>query len=257
MESTFFETMGRPWIGNEVFDLINDTVYFVKNWNCRYVWVSQPLVERCGMNHKNELIGKTTMDLFPTPMGERFIQQDNEVVNSGEPIVGELELHLYPNAASGWCLTWKEPITDDKGNVVGLSGISRDLNSGVEFHRDLHQVASVLNHIRENLSNVLHVEELAEISKLSPFQLDSRVRALFGVSTCQYISRSRIDLACSKLMKTTETIIEIARMCGYSDASSFTRQFRKMVGITPSNFRESAKIAKDSKPTSLGPKSHS
>ena len=254
MESAFFEAIGRPLIGNEVFDHINDTVYFIKNWNCRYIWVSQPLVERCGLDHRSALIGKTAMDVFPSPMGERFTKQDQKVIDTGEPIIGELELHLYPNSTSGWCLTWKEPVTDDKGNVVGLSGVSRDLNSGVEMHRDLQQMASVLNYIRENLSGVLHIDELAENSKLSPFQLDSRVRSLFGVSTSQYINRSRIDLACRKLIKTSDSIVEIARMCGYSDASSFTRQFRKMVGITPSSFRVSAKVANNNQDQNLGSK---
>ncbi len=79
MESTFFKTVGRPFIGNEVFDHISDTVYFIKNWSCRYVWVNQPLVERCGLKHKQELIGKTPMDIFPSAMGERFKRQDHEV----------------------------------------------------------------------------------------------------------------------------------------------------------------------------------
>ncbi len=167
------------------------------------------------------------------------------MISSGEPILGELELHLYPNSTTGWCLTWKEPIADQQGNIVGLSGISRDLNSGVELHDDWQRVAAALNHIRENLDRQLHVDELADIAELSSYQLDSRVRSLFGVSTSQYIGRMRIELACRKLLRSDEPITDLAKTCGYSDASSFTRQFRKMVGMTPSSFRESANHADD------------
>jgi hypothetical protein len=49
------------------------------------------------------------------------------VVAEGRPIHGKLELHLYPGGAEGWCLTWKEPVLGQNNRIIGLSGISRDL----------------------------------------------------------------------------------------------------------------------------------
>lgn len=235
--SAFFDIVGRPIIGDEVFDHISDIVYFVKDFGCRYVAVSSTLVERSGCDQKVEVLGKTAEEVFRSTLGERFTQQDQEVIESGEPIRGELELHLYPDGNEGWCLTWKEPIVGRLGRVVGLCGVSRDLKSG-DIDSDLSHVALVLRHVRENLDQSLQVEELASIAEMSQFQLDQRIKSLFGVSTSQFITRSRIELACNKLRRTTDSIASIAQLCGYSDASAFTRQFRKTVGMTPSIFRD-------------------
>ena len=235
----FFHTIGRPIIGVEVFDSITDTVFFVKDDQGRYVAVSLQLVKRSGLGSKDELIGRTAEQVFPSPLGERFTAQDFEVLRTGEPVHGQLELHLYPKRVEDWCLTWKEPLTNEDGDIVGLSGISRDLTTASISDRDeLDVVSKVLNYIRANLEQPLHVSELEEIAGFSAFQLDRRIRRLFGVSTAQYITRSRIDLARHKLERTTETISSIAMDCGYSDQSSFTRQFRHSVGLTPNAYRE-------------------
>ena len=91
--------------------------------------------------------------------------------------------------------------------------------------------------INDNLDQNVQIEELATMSGLSAFQLDSRIRNLFGFSTGQFITKARIDFATVKLKNTKEPIVHIARSAGYSVASAFTRQFRKMTGATPTAYR--------------------
>lgn len=234
----FFRSLGRPIVGEEVFDSITDTIFFVKDLAGRYMVVNMPLVRRCGFESKQELIGFTAAEIFPPPMGERFTAQDLDLVTTGVPVHGQLELHLFPNGNEGWCMTWKEPLTNAEGDIVGLSGISRDLTSMVSDRDDLNAVSQVLDHIREHLDQPLHMDELVEIAGFSAYQLDRRIRGLFGISTAQYITRSRIELARHKLARTSQAINFIALDCGYSDQSSFTRQFRQLVGLTPSAYRE-------------------
>ncbi|MDP2022210.1 MAG: AraC family transcriptional regulator, partial [Hydrogenophaga sp.] len=71
----------------------------------------------------------------------------------------------------------------------------------------------------------------------SVFQLDQRIRGLFGVTAGQFVLRSRIERACDLLRHSRDPISEIALTCGYADQASFTRQFRKSVGLTPSAYR--------------------
>jgi len=227
-ESSFAETL---------FDRIPDVVFFIKDRDGRYVVVNQTLVTRCGRRDKNELLGQTARQVFPSPLGNRFFEQDRRVLTSGIPIVQNLELHLYPTRLEGWCLTDKLPLSGGDGQITGIAGISRDLQSpGVEAGH-LAEVASALDHIQSNYGSEVRVEKLAEICGLSIYQLNRRLRAIFGITVSQLITKSRIDTASEMLREETSPIAEIAHSCGYFDQSAFSRVFRKTVGLTPRQYR--------------------
>ena len=233
----FLDQLGRPWMADEMFDAVPDCVFFVKDRDGMYVAVNQTLVERCGRKAKEEVIGRTALELFPEPLGESFTEQDFEVIQEGLVIRGQLELHLYPGGRQGWCLTWKGPVLDEAGDIAGVAGISRDLPVRSEFSSEFEAISAVLHHIDDHLSESLAVGSLAELAGLSAYQLDQRIRSLFDVSTGQYITRRRIERACHLLDRTDESLASIALDCGYSDQSAFTRQFRQSVGIPPGAYR--------------------
>ena len=221
-----------------IFDHVPDTVFFIKDEEGRYVAVNQTLVERCGGERKEDLLSRTAREVFPPPLGESFFEQDQQVIREGRSIRGQLELHLYPQGRQGWCLTWKEPLFDEAGTIIGIGGISRDLDSPADSSQEFQAMSRVLDHIRSHLDAPLRLPELAEMADLSTYQLDQRIRTLFGLSAGQYITRCRIEQACHLLERTEESISFIALDCGYADQSAFTRQFRQSVGLTPGAYRE-------------------
>lgn len=221
----------------EIFDAIPDTVFFVKDREGRYVVVSQALADRCGST-KEALLGRTAAEVFPEALGGSFSEQDFEVLREGRAIRGQLELHLYPNGREGWCLTWKEPVLSVSGEIVGVAGISRDLSFRPEASGDFGAVSDILRHIDANLEEPLPLGDLAARAGWSSFQLDQRIRALFGVTASQYITRRRIERSRHLLERTSQSISDIALACGYGDQSAFTRQFRQSVGLTPRAYRD-------------------
>ena len=90
-----------------LFDTVHDAVFFIKDRGARYVAVSQTLVDRCGCAKREDLIGKTTREVFPKPLGQAYYGQDQSVLETGLPLRDELELHLYVRGAPGWCVTNK------------------------------------------------------------------------------------------------------------------------------------------------------
>jgi PAS domain S-box-containing protein len=224
--------------GDALFDHVHDIVFFLKDTQGRYTAVNDALVRRLGFAHKSGLLGKTVEQVFPQPLAASFAKQDQRILQGGAAINGQLELHLYANRQPGWCLTWKVALTDPKGRIVGLAGLSRDIQQQMGTDNEADAVSRVIEHIGAHLDSPLHLEDLAAMAKLSVFQFDQRIRALFGISAGQYVIRARIEWACSRLQNTKEPISEVALNCGYADQASFTRQFRKSVGITPSAYRE-------------------
>jgi AraC-like DNA-binding protein len=220
-----------------LFDHIPDVVFFIKDREGRYVTVNQTLVIRCNRREKSELLGRTTRQVFQAPLGTRFFEQDLRVVTSGVPIVQNLELHLYPTRLEGWCLTDKLPLFTPAGRIVGLAGISRDLQSPASETGLLPEITPALDHIHSNYGSRLRVEELAAISGLSVYQLNRRFRAVFGITASQLITKRRIDAASEMLRTADLPIADVANASGYYDQSAFSRVFRRMVGLTPRQYR--------------------
>lgn len=237
IRARFLRLLGAPFIGTELFDAVPDTVFFVKDGQGRYMVVNRTLVERVGLRRKDQLIGRTAQEVFAGSFGARFAAQDRAVLRDGKTVNGVLELHFYPGRREGWCLTWKVPLRGPDGRIVGLSGLSRDLQPAAQ-QADTAGLSRALDHARENLDRPLRLPELAALAGLSVFQFDQRVRALFGLSAGQYITRARIEQACSLLRQGASPISRIAQECGYGDQAAFTRQFRKSVGLTPKRYRD-------------------
>jgi AraC-like DNA-binding protein len=238
METDLRALMTAISFAEALFDPIPDVVFFVKDRKGRYQMVNRTLVTRCGRTAKDELLGRTAREVFPSPLGDRFLEQDLGVVASGVPVVQNLELHLYPTRLEGWCLTDKLPLRSADGRVMGIAGISRDLQSpGTEVDH-FAEVAAVLDTIRSHFGSQLRVEDLAEKGGFSVYQLNRRLRAIFGITTSQLITKTRIDAASEMLRSGNRPIAEIANACGYFDQSAFSRVFRRTVGLTPRQYRE-------------------
>lgn len=239
LQTQFHSALAGNKANEQLFDQVADTVYFLKDAAGRYMSVNQTLVERCGLTSKQELIGRTALDVFPDPLGGLIAAQDQQVLTSGKSIRAKLELHLYVHRREGWCLTWKEPLRDQNSEIIGLSGISRDLQTNAGASSDIASLSETLKYIQENIDQPLRLPDLARMAGLSGYQLDQRIRTLFGLTAGQYITRARIDHACHLLRQSSASISAIALDCGYGDKAAFTRQFRQSVGLTPASFRKS------------------
>lgn len=224
-----------------LFDRLPDVVFFAKDAAGRYTAVNATLVKRLGRRGKSELLGRTAAELFPPPLGERYLAQDLAVCRGGRAIAGLLELHLYPDGTEGWCITEKVPLVDAAGAVTGIVGTSRDLHAPAAGRASLAGVAAAVAAIRERFGEPLRVEDLAARAGLSVYQLTRRVRAVFGLSPAQLIIQTRVDAARRLLAESDTPLAEVALACGYCDQSAFTRQFRACAGLTPAQYRRLAR----------------
>lgn len=224
------------WV-EELFDRVPNVVFFVKDLQGRYRMVNNTLVARCGLAVKTELIGRTAMEVFPSPLGERYLAQDRAVCRSAAPITQKLELHLYPNRLEGWCLTDKIPLVGSDGSVAGVAGISRDLQAPADHDEGYGDLARAMERIRSEFIDPPTVEELARHIGMSAYQLNRRLRNLLGITARQLLTKTRIDVASRLLRTTTFSIGDVAQRSGYCDQSAFTRQFRRTSGLTPQQYR--------------------
>ena len=222
---------------DRLFDGVPDIVFFVKDACGKYLSVNDTLAKRCGLPSKQDVIGRTAEELFPAPLGTAFAGQDRALLAGGPAIRDHLEIHLYSGGGSGWCLTYKEPVIAPDGGIIGICGISRDLQQPVETGDDYAALSGCIEHIHRHLDEPPRLPALAAMAGMSIYQFDQRIRALFRLSAGQYLVKVRIDAACERLRHGAQPISRIALDCGYSDQSSFSRQFRQTVGMSPLAYR--------------------
>jgi AraC-like DNA-binding protein len=216
----------------ELFDALPDVVFFIKDREGRYRHANRTLLTRLGIRTLRSLAGKTAADVFPAPLGERYFLQDLEVLRTGRGIRNELEWHLFPNFAHGWCLTQKLPMEID-GRVAGLAGISRDLpDRGTGA---MGRLQSALDHADRHLDEPLRVSAMAARAGLSVAQFERHVHRLFELTPRQWLLSRRIERAMS-LVGSGSSVSQIAQACGFSDHSAFTRAFRRHVGVAPRDY---------------------
>ncbi|MFJ3481917.1 helix-turn-helix domain-containing protein [Pseudomonas sp. NPDC090202] len=219
-----------------LFDALPDVVFFVKDAQARYALVNQTLAQRCGCKEKSQLVGRTAEDVFPPRFGPLYTAQDRRVLADGRQLSDQLELHLYYGNQPIWCLTHKLALRDAGGAIIGLAGISRDLHT-LQAHPAYQKLVEVDAYIREHFARPILLEELTAIAGLSIAQLERHCKRIFQLTPRQMIHKARLGEA-SRLLREDLSITEIALRCGYTDHSAFSRQFRALTGVSPSEYRD-------------------
>lgn len=218
-----------------LFDDLPDVVFFIKDAAGRYTHANLTLVRRVGLARREDLLGRTPAELFPPGLGAAYASQDRRVLD-GRPIRNQLEIHIFPNRAAGWCLTRKSPLHRD-GAIAGLVGISRDLAQPDGRHPGYARLRRVLDHMERHFDQPVRMQALARLAGLSLSQLERQFRHVFHLTPQQWLTRVRIDAAIERLPG-AETIAAVGQACGFSDQSAFSRQFKAMVGLTPRDYRK-------------------
>ena len=227
----------NPFFAESLFDALPDINFFVKDLQGRYRVVNQNLVRACGLKHKSQLIGRTVLEVFPEILARGYAEQDRQVLENGTVIHGKLELNVYATGDHGWALSYKIPLFDRHGKIVGLTGMVRDLSLPDQNNPTLRQVAKSVLEIDTHYAQPLKVSRLAKLSGISIMQLERNFKKLFQITPQQYIAKVRLEAA-FRLLQTELPIGQIALECGFTDHSAFSRHFKKVVGFTPRQYAE-------------------
>ena len=226
------------WLAT-VFDSLGDVVYCVKDTDGVYQSVNQAFVDRVDAGDKSDVIGRTAFDFFPRELAQSYTDQDQYVLEHGQSIQDQLEQISNSDGSLGWYLASKFPFLDpDTQQVSGLIGISQDLHSPSDQHVEMSNLKSVVEFIKTNLDQPMTTEALAATVGLSGDQLDRRMKRVFRLSTKKFIMKSRLEKASRLLTHTGNSLADIAAVCGFTDQSAFTRQFRAAAQATPSQYRK-------------------
>jgi len=115
------------WILNTLMENAGDSIY-IKDKECRLWRVSRKMANDLGFKNPEEIYGKTDIDLFGKEFGSKTMIDDRQVMETGQPKLGLIESYHDENGETNWTSTTKLPLRNEEGQVVGLLGITREIN---------------------------------------------------------------------------------------------------------------------------------
>jgi PAS domain S-box-containing protein len=171
---------------NDIEKLILDNIPFLawyKDCSGRYLTVNQTFARSYGLQPE-DIIGKTDFDLCTKDKALEYQQSDDEIVKSGEKqFVEQVE-----DSSKGRMLfeTYKSPVFDDRGRVIGISGISRNVSDSTWMEKTLREREEQFIALLQNSSDAISiidkkgriVFESSEKNKISEFSKEELLNKL-------------------------------------------------------------------------------
>ena len=119
---------------------------------------------------------------------------------------------------------------EDEENIENTRG-------GVKLKSD-NLIFRIIDYISEHYSEPIKVSDIARWAHISETQFRRVFSSYMNMSPLEYINQVRIQAACEYLKKTDEPVAMIASKCGFSVSSTFNRNFRHVMGVTPAEWRK-------------------
>ncbi len=162
---------------------------WLKDNESRFLAVNKMFAQTFGFPTPNELVGKTDFDIAAPDLAEGYRSDDLTVLESREK--KNVEEEIVDQGVRKWFETYKAPVIDTNGELLGTVGFMRDINERKLMERALRES-------EERFRNVLQGVESVSIQGYSPdgtTQYWNRAsELLYGYSAEEAIGRNLLDL---------------------------------------------------------------
>jgi len=149
---------------------------FFKDAESRILRSNKAHAELLGFADPQEAIGKTDFDLFPADDAQRYYDEEQQIIQSGQPVIDRVGQTPDSESKTLWLSETKIPLTDETGQKSGLFGISRNITERKLAEEKLAKRAAELQAIADiNMTTTAILERdqlLREVSNLTKERFD-------------------------------------------------------------------------------------
>ncbi|MGH7995834.1 MAG: SpoIIE family protein phosphatase [Opitutaceae bacterium] len=109
-----------------LMETIPDCIYF-KDLQSRFVRVNVAQARLLGASSPEAVVGRTDFDYFSPEHAARALADEQGIIRTGVPMLGQVEMIMKADGARGWGSTTKMPWQDSLGRTIGTFGLTRDV----------------------------------------------------------------------------------------------------------------------------------
>lgn len=172
-----------------LMDTIPDQIYF-KDRQSRIVRNNTAHAHTLGARTPAECVGKTDYDFFSREHAEEALKDEQEILRTGQPIIGKVEHNTFLDGTHSWVSTTKLPWREPDGRVIGTLGITRDITATKLAEDKLNVERNLLRTIIDHLPSRIYVKDAA-----GRYVLNNRAHllSLGATDQSQVTGRSPLD----------------------------------------------------------------
>jgi PAS domain S-box-containing protein len=156
-----------------IIDNIPINIY-VKDRQSKKVLLNRAEYEYMGAQSDASVIGKDDFELYPDESARLSVAEDQQVITTGQPMLGKETLNTRLDGSQCWFLSSKLPLRDEHGQITGLLGISFDITARKRAEIELKR-------IKEQL------EETNRVARVGGWELDLVRKTLYWSATTRDI----------------------------------------------------------------------
>ncbi len=128
---------------------VPDSIYF-KDLNSRFIKANKACALKHGFVKPELIVGKSDADSFgPAHAAQAYMDEQN-IIKTGMPIIGQEEREDWPDGRTTWGSTSKMPLYDNKANIIGTFGITRDITEKKLVQERIQESEQVYRSLFEN-----------------------------------------------------------------------------------------------------------
>jgi AraC-like DNA-binding protein len=127
-------------------------------------------------------------------------------------------------------------------DIIGSSKTNIPLTSGdyirKQFAPGNKRIVQIHEFLMNNYREEVNLQKLSELVNMAEGSLCRFFKSMVGLTIFEYLNRIKVDFACKLLMDYDLNITEICFDSGFNNLSHFNKQFRKITGMQPSEYRK-------------------
>jgi len=223
----------------ELFEHAPGVYFYAKDRASRFVRLNRANLAVYGVNDEESLLGRSDRDFHPPSLAEGYIAEDRRVMEGGKPVLNQTWLVPFLHGPMQWFVSSKSPLIGRKGECIGIAGVMYPIATPREQLERFQCLAPAVRYLEQRFREHLQLSELSDSCGLSPTHVHRLFRRLLRMSPSEYVLALRLQEARRLLSTTEQPLSVIAMSTGFFDQSHFTKRFRKMTGMTPTQFRKS------------------
>ncbi|MDP8998389.1 MAG: PAS domain-containing protein, partial [Pseudomonadota bacterium] len=131
---------------------------WVKDAKSRFIIANKTTAAENSLASPEDLIDKTDFDLFAPDLAQKFFALEEKIIRSGQPMIDEEEC-IFDASRMKWRSTTKLPLLDDKNQIIGLVGVSRDITE-LKAKREAEKELMSLQALIDWVPSILWVKDV-------------------------------------------------------------------------------------------------